>query len=73
MKKLLFILFMGLFLFGCGSNVKQSEFWQRGSHYKNWEHMKFSWGGYRNPNESAHKNSTEQDWWGLDIPYIPAE
>jgi len=73
MKKLFFLLLMGLFMFGCGANVKQSGFWEHGAHYKNWEHMKFSWWGYKNPTEAINNNSTEQDWWGLDIPYIPAE
>ena len=73
MKKLFVLLFMGLFLAGCGSAVKESGFWQHGEHYRNWDHMKFSWWGYKHPTEKTYKESTEQDWWGIEIPYIPAE
>ena len=73
MKKLLFVFLTALFLFGCAGTVKQSGYLQHSSHYKNLEHLKFSWWGYKNPTENTYKESAEQDWWGLDIPYIPAE
>ncbi|MBW1981774.1 MAG: membrane lipoprotein lipid attachment site-containing protein [Deltaproteobacteria bacterium] len=41
--------------------------------FKNWDHIKFSWFGYRNPTAEDLKKSQEQGWWGQDIPYIPAE
>ena len=74
MKRLLFLFLMGLFLFGCGTTSKQSEvFWQHSSHFKNWDHMKFSLWEYRNPTEENYKKSTDQGWWGEEIPYIPAQ
>jgi hypothetical protein len=41
--------------------------------YKSWDHMWFSWGGYKNPTGETLKKSQEQGWWGIEIPYIPAE
>jgi hypothetical protein len=65
MKKLLLLAILGLFLFGCGA--------QRGPSWKNWDHMKFSWWGYKNPTAETGKMSEEQGWWGKEIPYIPAD
>ena len=73
MKKLLFMLLMVLFLFGCGPAATQSEFAQHNSQYATWEHLKFSWWEYKNPTKTTLKESKEQNWWGIEIPYIPAE
>ena len=41
--------------------------------FKDWYHVKFSWGGYKNSrSEDAHM-SADRGWWGEEIPYIPAE
>ena len=64
---------MGLFLFGCGAAARQSEYFQHDSHFKNWDHLAFSIWGFKNPTAETGKNSQEQDWWGKEIPYIPAE
>jgi hypothetical protein len=66
MKKLLLLVVLGLFLFGCGAKM------QRGATWKNWDHMKYSWWGYKNPTVETGKMSEEQGWWGKEIPYIPA-
>ncbi len=73
MKKLLAVLMLGLFLYGCGAAAKQSGYWEHDSHFKNWDHLKFSLWGYTNPTAETLKKSQEQGWWGTEVPYIPAE
>ena len=72
MKKLLVVIMFGLFLFGCGA-AQESGYWKHDSHFKNWDHLKFSLWGYTNPSAETLNKSQEQDWWGVEIPYIPAE
>ncbi len=67
MKKLLLLVVLGLFLFGCGAEM------QRGATWKNWDHFKYSWSGYKNPTAETGTMSEEQGWWGKEIPYIPAD
>ena len=64
MKKLLLLAAFGLFLAGCGTHTPT---------WKNWHHFKYSAWGYRNPTEQTGKMSDAQDWWGKEIPYIPAD
>lgn len=64
MKKLLLLAVFGLFLVGCGGHTPT---------WKNWDHFKYSAWGYKNPTEQTGKMSEEQDWWGEEIPYIPAD
>jgi hypothetical protein len=73
MKKLFLLLLAVLFLYGCGAGARESGFWQHDSMYKNWDHLKFSLFGYKNPTADTAKKSQEQGWWGTEIPYIPAE
>jgi hypothetical protein len=73
MKKLLIIIMLGLFVYGCGATAQQSEYWKHDSHFKNWDHLKFSLWGYKNPTAETQKESQEQGWWGTEVPYIPAE
>jgi hypothetical protein len=73
MKKLLVVIMLGLFLYGCGATAQQSEYWKHDSHFKNWDHLKFSLWGYKNPSAETMNNSQEQGWWGTEVPYIPAE
>ena len=64
MKKLGLLLLIGLFLAGCGTAAKESEFWEHSTMYKNWDHLKYSWYGYKKPTLKAGKESVEQGWWG---------
>lgn len=73
MKKLLVLLFLSAFLFGCGAAAQKSEFWQHNTMYKTNDHMKFSWSGYKNPSAETGKSSVEQGWWGIEIPYVPGQ
>ncbi len=69
MKKLLLIAMLVLFLSGCGTAAMKSEFWQHDTLYKNWDHMKFSWSGYKNPTADDAQKAQKQGWWGIDIPF----
>lgn len=73
MKKLFVVAVLGLFLAGCGAAAKQSEFWQHDAMYKDWSHLRFSWTGYRNPTQDDVQKTQEDGWWGIEIPYVPAE
>ena len=68
MKKLFLLALIGLFLSGCGAAAERSEFWKHDSLYKNWDHMKYSLWGYKNPTSETEKKSGEQEWWGLPTP-----
>jgi hypothetical protein len=72
MKKILAVLMLSAFLFGCGAAATQSDFWKHDSLYKNWDHTKFSLSGYQSPTGGDAKKSMEQGWWGIEVPYIPA-
>ena len=65
MKKLVLIIALGMFLAGCGTAVKQSEYMEHDSHYKTWSHLGFSWWGFKNVTEKAAETSTKEKWWGI--------
>ncbi len=73
MKKLFLLALVGLFLTACGASAQRSEFWQHDTLWKNWDHARFSWGGYKNPTSQTLAKSESQEWWGEAIPYVPAE
>lgn len=73
MKKWLLLILMSAFLFGCGTAATKSEFWQHDSMYRNWGHAKFSMWQHGNPSAETYKDSMGQNWWGIEIPYVPAE
>jgi hypothetical protein len=76
MKKVLVVgLLLSLVLLGCGHMAKESEFWEHDTMYKNWDHMKFSLWGYKNPTEENAQKFKEQGWWGIKVkvPHVPAE
>lgn len=73
MKRLCLLTFiMLLFLAGCGA-VRQSEFWQHDTMYKNWAHLRYSWYGYKNPTLETGIESQGQDWWGIPVPEMSVE
>lgn len=70
MKKRLFLIgIVGLFLSGCGTSAKESEFWKHPSMYKDWDHMKFSMAQECTPEMT--KESTQGAWWGVSPNECP--
>ena len=68
MKKIVFLILLTLVIAGCSS-----EFYKHDTIFKDWDHVKFSWWGYEQPTAEYAKMSEERGWWGVEIPYIPAE
>jgi len=67
MKKILFMFFVLGFLFTGCSSISRSEFLQHSSHYENFEHMGFSWFGYKHPTRETGEESDAEGWWGIPI------
>ena len=67
MKRILVVLLLSLFLMGCGGSLKESEFFEHDSHYKNFDHLLFSWFGYRSPSMDDVTKSADDQWWGIEI------
>jgi predicted small lipoprotein YifL len=40
--------------------------------YKNMDHVWFSWFGYKKVTPQDAKQSGSENWWGSEVPYIPA-
>lgn len=73
MKKWIVLILMALFLASCGHYAGESEYLQHKSMYKNWDHMKFSWFGHRNPTAEESAKAVDQQWWGYEVPYVPGQ
>ncbi|MBN1277009.1 MAG: hypothetical protein JXA35_05915 [Deltaproteobacteria bacterium] len=72
MKKLLFLLAgIGFLMSGCGELARQSEFWEHDTAYRNFDHLGFSWCGYKKPTAETQIKSQEQQWWGIPVEWIP--
>lgn len=71
MKSLLLIGVIGFFLSGCGTAAKESEFWQHPTMFRNWDHMKYSWGNERS--QKFTKESKEENWWGIPQKEVTAK
>lgn len=71
MKKILLLTTVLLFLVGCGANATKSDFWKHDTMYKNWDHMRFSLWGYKNPTAEDYRKSVEEGWWGVEVPNVP--
>lgn len=69
-KKMILVLLLTMILAGCGQSAVRSEFWKHDSVYKNWDHMKFSWFGYDGQRSEVTEKATEQQWWGVEVPYV---
>ncbi len=68
MKKILFVLIMAFFVTGC-----TAEWYKHDTIYKTDDHMLFSWYGYKNPTKEDLQKSEDENWWGEELPYIPAQ
>ena len=73
MKKLILLVFSMALIMGCGQAAIQSGFYDHDTMYKNWDHLKFSWFGHRNPTDETLKESQEQGWWGIEVPHVPGD
>lgn len=73
MKKLIIAGLALAFLAGCGTTAKESEFYEHRAMWKNMDHARFSMTGYKNPSAQDAQLSTDQEWWGIDVPYVPAK
>lgn len=73
MKKAIVMIMLALFVTGCSGTLQQSEFLEHDSMYKNWDHMKFSIFGHRNPTAEDQQKSIDQGWWGFEVPVVPGE
>ena len=69
MRSFLVTLFVLLLLSGCATTGEEwNDIWAHDNTYRNWEHLKFSWFGYKNPTVETGRMSHAQGWWGKPIP-----
>jgi hypothetical protein len=73
MKKTLCLLVVCAGLAGCGSSASQSDFLKHDTMYRNWDHMRFSWGGHKNVSTDEFRKSVDEDWWGKPVPVAPVK
>ena len=73
MKKFVLLLILIMFLSGCLAAARESEFFDHPCMYKNLDHLKFSWSGYRHPSEDTYQKTVEQKWWGKPVLYEPGK
>lgn len=67
MKRVLLIIMVLFFLSGCSATVRETGFFERDTHFRSWEHMKFSLWGYHNPTKADVEMSKKEDWWGQPV------
>lgn len=68
MKRWVLLLMVTLVLSGCGQLARESEFWDHSSMYKDWGHLYFSMGGYKNCDAEDAAKSKRNGWWGITKP-----
>lgn len=66
MKKLLVLLVVGACLAGCGTAAKKSELWEHNTIYKNYDHLRFSWGDHEEVSQQEVNQSVAEGWWGKE-------
>jgi hypothetical protein len=67
MKRWLVVMMAVFFLAGCGTAVREAGYYEHNSHFRSWEHLKFSLWGYSNVTPKDVKKSEEQGWWGIPV------
>jgi uncharacterized protein YceK len=67
MKRWLVVIMVVLFLAGCGTAARESGYYEHNTHFKSWEHMKFSLWGYKDVKPVEVKMSKEGAWWGIQV------
>jgi hypothetical protein len=73
MKRLVLLGLLTVFITSCGQLAARSEFWQHDTVYRTNEHLAFSWFGYRDVTPEDVQLSQQQNWWGIDVPYVPGQ
>ncbi|MBW1767252.1 MAG: hypothetical protein JRI43_03175 [Deltaproteobacteria bacterium] len=68
MKRLCLMIFVVMFLSGCGTAAQRSEFWEHDTMYRSWGHLCYSWTGYKNPTPEDTNQSQQENWWGIPTP-----
>ena len=68
MKKLLILFVLAACATGCGGPASKTGVWEHGTLYRDLDHMRFSWGGHRDVSTDELQKSTEEGWWGKEIP-----
>jgi hypothetical protein len=72
-KRVLVLLVVIACAAGCGGPASQSGVWKHETLYKNTDHMVFSWGGSKNATSEDALKSTEEGWWGKEVPVAPGK
>ena len=72
MRKLLVLLALTASAAGCGGPASQSGVWQHDTLYKNVDHMRYSWGGYKDATIEEEKQSIDEGWWGKEVSREPS-
>lgn len=67
MKRAFAVMVMVLFLAGCGAAARESEFYKHDTMYRNFDHLKFSWWGYKQVEPKEAQKSKAQEWWGKNL------
>ena len=65
MKYKLWIVLSAFLLIGCSTGG--SDFFAHDTMYKNWDHARYSWGGYKDTTNTDVEKSESQDWWGKPV------
>lgn len=72
MKRILLIIMICAFLVGCGAAARESGFYEHRSIYAGWDHLWFSWYGYKACEDTYIKESKAEAWWGITEEYTTA-
>jgi hypothetical protein len=72
MKRILLIAMISVFLVGCGAAARESGFYEHRAIYQSWDHLWFSWYGYKNCCDKYIKESKAEAWWGIPKEYTAA-
>ena len=67
-RKLLILLVVSACAAGCGASASQSGVWEHETLYRDWDHLRFSWGGHKDVSNQELQKSTEEGWWGKEVP-----
>ena len=73
MKKTLMLVVLSAFAAGCGGPAAQTGVWQHDTLYRDWDHLRFSWGGHKEVSTTEVVKSREEGWWGKEVPAVPVK